>query len=250
MTNYPEIPFRRAAVEPVECIKQAWELVKPRYWLFLGIALVGMLIGSMVPLGLLMGPMMCGIYLSYFTARRNQPFEFGLLFKGFDYFGPSVIATLLHAIPIVAIVVPTYLMFYVGLFVTAATQGDEPNPAAMFGFFGVFGLVWLLLIIVIIVLSLLFTFAYPLIVDRGMPGFDAVKLSFKAAFANFWRLLGLSILNGLLGLLGMLLCIVGVYLVLPITLAASAMAYEQVFGLRDQRDVVTDLPPPPPTFSG
>jgi len=248
MTNNPQIPFQTAAVQPVECLKAAWELVKPQYWLFLGIVIVGMLIGSAVPLGILMGPMMCGIYLAYFQTRRGQPIEFGTLFKGFDYFGQSVIAALLHAVPIVAIVVPAYILFYVGIFVTAATQGDRGNPAMGFAFMFFFIVIWIVVVLLLIVVSLLFTFAYPLIVDRGMQGFDAVKLSFKAALANFWRLLGLSLLNACLGIVGVLLCVVGIYLVFPITFAATAIAYEQVFGLRNPADVTPNVPPPPPTF--
>ena len=109
----PEIPYKRKAVDPVECIKAGWELVKPQYWLFVGMTFVAFFIGSAVPLGILMGPMMCGIYLTCFARRRREPVEFGLLFKGFDFFGPSVIATLLHALPIIAILVPTYTLFSV-----------------------------------------------------------------------------------------------------------------------------------------
>ena len=249
MTPTPQIPFRTAAVQPVECIKAAWELIKPQYWLFVGIVLVGMLVGSAVPLGILMGPMMCGIYLSYFKTRRREPIEFGTLFKGFDYFGPSVIATLLHAVPIMAIVVPAYIFFYVAIFLTAATQGNRGGePAVGLAMMAFFFLIYFVVIVLIILLSILFTFAFPLIVDHGLPGFDAVKLSFKAAFANFWRLLGLGVLNTCLSFVGILLCIVGVYLIVPITFAATAIAYEQVFGLRNPSDVVPNVPPPPPTF--
>jgi len=88
----------------------------------------------------------------------------------------------------------------------------------------------------------------PIIVDRGVPGFDAVKLSFRAGFSNFWRLLGMSLLGGLLSIGGMLLCYVGIILVFPITLSAVAVAYEQVFGLSEPGDLAPNLPPPPPTF--
>ena len=67
---------------------------KTQYWLFVGMTFVAFFIGSAVPFGILMGPMMCGIYLTCFAQRRREPVEFGLLFKGFDFFGPSVIATL------------------------------------------------------------------------------------------------------------------------------------------------------------
>jgi uncharacterized membrane protein len=248
MTNAPQISFQPNAVEPVECIKAGWNLVKDRYWLFVGMCIVGMLIGSAVPMGILMGPMMCGLYLSFFSKRRGQPFEFGTLFKGFDYFGPSVVATLLHVLPIMAVIVPAYFLFYIGFFVTMATQGNEPNPAAMFGVLAMFGVFWLVMIVVIIVVSTGFIFSYPLIVDRGMQGFDAVKLSFKAAIANFWRLLGMQLIAFLLGLGGVLLCYVGLFLVFPISYAAVAAAYEQVFGLRDSSEMVSNLPPPPPSF--
>ena len=245
----PELVFRRNAVQPVECIKGAWAQVKDRYWLFVGICAVAMLIGSAVPLGILLGPMMCGVYLTFFKLRRAEPIEFGTLFKGFDYFGPSVVATLLHLIPIFAIVVPAYLLFYVGMIVSLAAQGgDEPNPAAIFGFFGMFALFWFAIIIVIIVVSIGFTFAYPLIVDRKLQGLDAVKWSFKAALPNFWRLFGMTVLTGLLGLCGMLLCYVGIILVLPISYGAIAVAYEQVFGLSDPSHMPSNLPPPPPSF--
>jgi hypothetical protein len=246
----PEIPFRRGAVEPVECIKGGWEMIKNQYWLFVAMALVGILIGSAVPLGILLGPMMCGLYLTFFKARRGEPVEFSMMFKGFDYFGPSLIATLLHIIPIIAIVLPAYLLFYVSIFVSMAAQGSngEPNPAALFGVMATFGIFWIVVLIVVVIISVGFTFAYPLIVDRKLQGFDAVKLSFRAAFANFFRLLGMILLTSLMSIVGALACYVGMFLVMPIVYAAIAKAYEQVFGLADGTEY-SNLPPPPPVFT-
>ncbi len=250
MANLPQIPFERSAVQPVECIKGGWNLIKQRYWLFLGMTLVGLMIGSAVPFGILLAPMMCGLYLALLSARRGEPIEFGTLFKGFDYFGQSVVATLLHFIPIMAIIIPSYIIFYVFFLVTmvASSQGGEPNPAAMFGVMFLFVVFWLVVMLIVMVISIGFAFVYPLLVDRKMQGFDAVRLSFRAAMANFWGLFGLVILNFLLNLAGVLLCIVGVYLVMPIGYAALAIAYEQVFGLR-QGEIVPDMPPPPPVFT-
>jgi uncharacterized membrane protein len=244
----PQLDFRRKAVDPTECIKAAGNLVKDQYWLFVGMCAVGMLIGSAVPLGILMGPMMCGLYLAFFKRRRGEPIEFGILFKGFDYFAQSVIATILHVIPILIIVVPAYILFYVFFILSVAVQGDEPNPGAMFGVMAMFGLFWLVMFVVIIFLSIGFTFVYPLIVDRKLQAIDAIKWSFKAAMANFWRLLGLMLLTGLIAVGGVLLCYVGMFLAFPITYGALAIAYEQVFGLSDPGDPGANLPPPPPAF--
>jgi uncharacterized membrane protein len=171
------------------------------------------------------------------------------LFKGFDFFGPSLVATLLHLIPVIAIIIPTYFLFYVSLFVAIAAQGQSQNPAGVLGVFFTFFLVVTVISVLIIIISVGFAFAYPLIVDRRLNGLDAVKLSFKAGLANFWRLLGLLLLNGIMVMVGMAFCIVGMFLVLPITYAAIAAAYEQVFGLKDPREFAPDLPPPPPVFN-
>jgi uncharacterized membrane protein len=241
-----QIPFKRNAVEPVECIKRGWELVKPQYWLFVGIVIVGMLVASVVPLYILMGPMMCGIYMALLQTRRGNPIEFGILFKGFDHFGDALIATLLHMVPIMVLIVPTYIGFYVGIFVMAGTsRTGEPDPGMFLGFVGIFGVIVLLIMVLVIALSVLFTFAYPLIVDRKLSGFNAVKLSIRAGLANFWPLLGMMLLTGLLTACGVMLCFVGIYLVVPVTYAAIATAYEQVFGLSE---IQSNLPPPPPTF--
>lgn len=244
----PELEFRRNAVQPIECIKEAWALIKDQYWLFVGICAVGVIVASAVPLGILMGPMMCGIYMIFFKRMRNEPFEFGLLFKGFDFFGPSLIATLLHLVPILVIVVPSYVVFYIAFVLSIAVQGNEPNPAAMLGVMGLFGIFWLVMIILIIFISVGFTFSYTLIVDRKLQAMDAIKLSFKAAMANFWRILGMTLLTGLLSFAGLLLCYVGAFLVLPLQYGAIAVAYQKVFGLSDSDQVVSNLPPPPPSF--
>lgn len=245
----PEIPFRRNVVEPVSCIKGGWELIKNQYWLFVGMTLIGLLIGGVVPI-VLMGPMMCGLNLAFLKTRRGEPIEFGTLFKGFDYFGQSVIAAVLHTIPVVVIVVPAYILFYVFMFVSIAASssgGGDPNPAALFGVMAMFGLFWLVVVAIIIIISIGFLFVYPLIVDRKLSAIDAIKLSFRAALSNFWRLLGMVLLTSVMTFVGLLACYIGAFLVMPIGYAAIAKAYEQVFGL-DEGVGFANVPPPPPVF--
>jgi hypothetical protein len=245
----PEIPFRRNVVEPVSCIKGGWELIRSQYWLFVGMTLVGLLIGGAVPI-VLMGPMMCGLNLALLKTRRGEPIEFGTLFKGFDYFGQSVIAAVLHTIPVIVIVIPAYILFYVFMFVSIAassSSGGDPNPAAFFGVMAMFGLFWLVVVAIIIIISIGFLFVYPLIVDRKLSAIDAIKLSFRAALSNFWRLLGMVLLTSLMSAVGVLACYIGAFLVMPIGYAAIAKAYEQVFGL-DEGLGFANVPPPPPDF--
>ena len=248
MSTTPEVPFNRGVISPVECLSEGFNLIKDQYWLFLGICAVAMIIGQAVPLGILMGPMMCGIYLCFFSKRRGLPFEFGTLFKGFDYFGQSIVASLLHFVPVVAIIIPAYVIGYVGMFGMIAALGADSSGIASILLFIVLIFFWLVVILLLIVVAIGFSFAYPLIVDRGMQGFDAVKVSFRGAFANFWGLLGMAVLSALLSVVGVFLCYVGVLFVFPITLSAVAIAYERIFGLSRPGDLASNLPPPPPSF--
>src|SRR6266550_2398135 len=142
---FNQIEFKRNAVEPVECIKAGLNLIRSQYWLFVGMTAVGIIIGSVVPLGILMGPMMCGIYLALFQTRRGQPLEFGVLFKGFDYFADSLVATLIHLVPVVLIIIPAYLVFiafYVGSLIALSQGGGPPNIAALLGVLGALMIFW------------------------------------------------------------------------------------------------------------
>ncbi len=236
------IEIRSGVVKPIECLKAGLELIRNQYWLFVGITFVGIIIATAVPFGILMGPMLCGIYLSLFKQRRGQLVEFNDLFKGFDYFRESLIAALLNMVPAFLIVIPTYISFYISLFAMIGATSGQPDPALVLGFFGFWGIIFIVMMVLMILISVVFTFTFPLIVERRLSGVDAVKLSMKAAKANFGGLLGLVLLNTLLGFAGVLLCYVGAILILPINFGALALAYEQVFGLSDAQP---DLSAPP-----
>lgn len=239
------IQFRTDVIKPVECVKEAWALIKDQYWLFLGIVFVGVIIGGAVPI-VLLGPMMVGIYICLFRRMRGEPVEFGTLFKGFDYFAQSLIAALLQMIPMVIVIVPMYVIMFVFMMTMMPRGGRmDPNESSTFVFTLLgFELVFVLVIVTVaIIVTIFFLFAFPLIVDRNLSGVDAVKLSIKAARANFGGILGLVFVNAGLGILGVLCCYVGAFLVAPISLASYAVAYRRVFPEISQNFA---SPPPPP----
>ncbi len=242
--NQPQ--FNSGVVAPVECLKEGWALIRDQYWLFMGISLVGMLIGGAVPL-ILLGPMMVGIFLCLFRRMRGEPVEFGMLFKGFDYFGQSLIVALIKAIPMVIVIVPFYLIMFVVMMTTMPRNHPSPDEAStfMFSFFGLEIVFIVVIVIVGLAVETFFLFAFPLVVDRNLTGMDAIKLSIKAGKANFGGVLGLLLLNAAVGFIGVLCCFVGVYFVMPVTLAAQAIAYRRVF----PETLQNFAPPPPPPAS-
>lgn len=234
--------FRAGAIEPVACLKAGWATIKDRYWLFLGITVVAMLIGGAVPI-VVLGPMMCGLYLCLFAKMRGEQVQFDRLFKGFDYFVPGLAAAAIQTVPVLILVLAADAIFFVFMFATIPRDTYARNQAPPPVFF--LGLIVFVLFVMIVSLTVhtLFLFAYPLIVDRKLSGWDAIKTSYRAAVKNIGGIVGLVLLNFLLGIAGVLCCYVGVIFVLPVSFAAYAAAYRQVFP-----DIPENLasPPPPP----
>lgn len=238
----PETDFRVGVVAPVECIKEGWATIKDRYWLFLGLTLVAMLVGGAVPV-VLVGAMTCGLYLCLFARMRGQPVEFGMLFKGFDYFTPGLVAAAIQTVPVILIVAITQVIFAFFTFITVPSRRGDPPPPVFW-----IGLVVFVLVIMVLSLAIhsVFLFAYPLIVDRNLSGVEATKLSFRAARENLGGIIGLILLICGLSILGVFACYVGVFLVLPMSFASYAAAYRRVFPDTGAAAFNPASPPPPP----
>src|SRR6476659_4724072 len=217
--------FRVGVIKPVECIKEGWALIKDQYWLFFGLTIVAMLLGGAVPI-VLMGPMMVGLFLCLFEKQGRRPFEFGLLFKGFDQFVPALIVTAIKVVPILIIVLPFYFIMFATMMATMPRGQASPDEMSRFliSFYSIEMIFVLVVMVVSIGVEVFFMFAYPLVADRKLSGLDAVKLSIKAGKANLGGIVGLLVLNALLGFAGILLCFVGAYLYLPIAFASQAVA--------------------------
>lgn len=228
--NAEPVEYQRVSLRPVECLKASKDLIGDQYWLFCGIAVVGILIASAVPLGILMGPMVCGIYYCFFRRMRGETVEFGMLFKGFDYFVESLVATLILVGVALVVMLPMYCLFFAGFMGSAAHAdkggGQPPNPTAMFG---MMGLLYIVVLAACLVLMVFFCFAYPLIVDRGLKAVPALRTSLLAAWANFGSMLSMMCLLFLITIFASLCCYVPALLFMPFYMGTLAVAYRKVF---------------------
>ncbi len=246
MLNAAVPEFNRSAIRPLECVSEGWQLIKRDYWLMCGICAVGLIIGGAGPFGLLLGPLMSGIHLCVFALGRAEKPSFSLLFKGFDYFLPSLVATLIKIIPVMIVIVPVYILaIALGIGASAFAQSNHADPET---FVIAIGVVAFLILAIILVISMLvgslFLFSYQLVVDRGLNGVDACKLSARAAVANAGGVLGLVLLTTVMGFAGLLACYVGAFLVVPISFAALDVAYRRVFPPITRPPVAPPAAPP------
>ncbi|MBA3633283.1 MAG: TonB family protein [Acidobacteria bacterium] len=240
-----QFDFNRGAIRPIQCLSDGWEMLKGQYGTFLGVLIIGFLIilvGACIPLSPLLPPMICGIYLCLFAMMHRQPFNSSTLFKGFNFFGQSFLASLVVTIPIFVLSIVMQIGLG-GLGAVVDTLKVEKNPKPedvlpiLFGILGFLAGMYLLIVAVALVLGTLTAFVYPLIVDRKLGAIDAIKLSFRAVMANFFGVVGLMILSQLLIIAGVMMFYVGALFVAPVIFAAWAIAYRRVFPLQISQPV-------------
>jgi len=237
----PTPEFWTGVIRPVEVYKEAWAIMKDQFWLIFAITLVGMLIGSFVPV-VLVGPMMCGIYMCLLDKIDGRPLIFDRLLKGFDHFLSGLIVALVIMVPLVIFIVAIYIPMIAMAFAGNAVSEDMLLPV-------IIGIIIMELVvgIVMMILHSLIVFSFPLIVDRGLNGFEAVKLSARAVWANRGGVAGLFGVGILVAMVGYLALCVGVYLALPVLLMAMAVAYRKVFPATEP---LRFDPPPPDAYHG
>lgn len=222
MVTEPE--YQRVHVAPIRLLQQSLSLMGREYWLFLALTLVGMLIGSVVPL-VLYGPMMCGVYLCYLQRMRGKRADFETLFKGFDYFVESLIATILVWLATMVLLVP-FAVLMVIVMVGAAVAGEEAGPVVLLAVFAVLVPVFVLITMIV---SSLFLFVYPLIVDKQYTAMPAIAASCRAVWANLGGMLLLMIVYGVIAVIAVLPCGIGSIFFTPILFGALTVLYRQIF---------------------
>lgn len=260
MTN-PQ--YYKSAIDATGCISNAWNLIKPNYWLYFGISFVALLIMwalSCIPIvGIaLTAPITGGIYFVALRAMRGEPVDFGMMFKGFEKFVPLLIVGIVQGIPAMIGQVLN-IIFRVTDGLIQATQGSrEMNflqaPGAsdlaiaggvitfllvLIGVWGLFSIAW----------AITFAFAVPIAMDQNVDAMTAIKLSARASWGNVGGIIVLSILLWLIGVAGVLALCIGILFVLPVIHVAWAFAYRQVFPDLNPT-VFHNEPPPPDAYRG
>lgn len=176
-------------------IGQGWELIKGDLGIYAVLALVFWLLNCMVPL-IISGPLTAGFYIFTIKKSLGRRAEFADLFTGFNFFVPTLVASLVIA-----------------LFVTIGT---------------------VLCIIPGLVVAAMYKFTYLFIVDKRMDFWPAMESS-RAVVRNdyFGFTMFLLALIGI-NFLGLLCCIVGLLVTMPLSIAAITVAYREIVGY-DQR---------------
>jgi len=170
-------------------IGEGWELVKADLGNYIVISLLFAVLSG-VPL--IQGPLIAGFHIFTMKKLMGRNAEIGDLFKGFNFFVPTLVASLL-----------------IGLFTFAGT---------------------LLCLIPGLVVAAMYKFTYLFIVDKRMDFWPAMQASHAVVKNDYFGFTMFMILAFLVNLLGVLCCIVGLLVTIPLTFAAITVAYKEIVG--------------------
>jgi len=219
--------FNTSAIKPVECLKEAWQLIKSDYWLLFAISLIGAMIAGLT-IYVLLGAMVCGIIGVYLKKIDGGEVKFENLWDGMKYAVPSIPIALFFIIPVVVYVTAAFFTIYSPL-ITLAVMGEHVDTSVLWGTFLFAIAIDVVVAVGMTVIHSLIIFAFPLLVDRNLGAIDAIKLSARAALKNIGGIAGLIVLQFGIVLLGEMALCVGIYLTIPILTATSLVAYRKVF---------------------
>lgn len=188
----------------------------------------------------IIGPLMGGIYLICIKAIRGNQVGAGDVFIGFkkSFFQLSLASAAVGLI-VQACNIPFKFAWLVKVGpILQQLQGIQAmNPADMqallqqlaAAFIAILPL-FLICLVPMIYLQTCFLFSIPLVIDKELDFMGAMKLSWRKVNQHWWQVFGLSILAGLVSLLGVFACGVGLLFSIPVGLAALMIAYETIFG--------------------
>jgi hypothetical protein len=248
---YQESDFRVGVVRPFECLSRGWTLVKDQYFLFIIFCLIILVLVSCVPFaGIIWGAWMCGIFLALLIKLRGGFVSFNDIGKGFSFMSQGFVVAFLSGLPFLVVVIGAKLFEAWMEEIERTYPGEDALPGdvliQMFTYLAGLGLLY---VICFIVTGIIFAFAYQLVADKNLSGWQATKLSARAVRENFGGVMGLLLLELGLSTFGIMFCCFGLVLVMPLTKASWVIAYTQVF-LPAPPPLAAPQPPPPPIFYG
>lgn len=172
-------------------ISEGWALVTADLGNYVLLALIFLVLSSAVPV-ILQGPMIAGLHIFTMKKLMGRRAEFADLFTGFNYFVPTLVASIV-----------------IGLFVFAGT---------------------LACIIPGLVVAAMYKFTYLFIVDKRMDFWPAMQASHSVVKNDYFGFTMFLLLAFLVNVLGFICCVVGLLITIPVTFAAITIAYKELVG--------------------
>ena len=201
-TTTPEKPSGQ--VNMGRWLNLAWTLIFEDIGFYLICTLIYLLViaiasGTIIGEAIVTGPLTVGFFYILLQKMRKQTTQLGDLSKGFNVFAAAVISNILITI------------------------------------FAAIGFIFCIL--PGIVIYALYMFAPLYILEEKKDFWEAMEASRKLVMENIFELSIFMFLMIILNLIGVIFCIVGLLVTVPLTFAATAFAYHDLVGIKEKSQI-------------
>ncbi|MBN2357125.1 hypothetical protein JXO59_13490 [candidate division KSB1 bacterium] len=202
MAKTTQQPQPAAQVNMGKWISEGWRMVEAEFGLFLLLGFVYsavLAIAGSTAIGyyIVAGPLEVGFFYIIFERMRGKPVEIGGLGKGFEFFAPAVLASIVMS---VFISIGFVLCIIPGLLAVAVYQ-----------------------------------FTMPFILDKKMDFWQAMEASRKLLSQYMFEMTIFILVKAVIAIIGLLFCCVGIFAAIPVVMAATAFAYKDLVGLEAEK---------------
>jgi uncharacterized membrane protein len=246
--NEEQLLTREYRVELGTALERGWNLFKNNAGPVIGATLlagvvsiagyvVAMIPALIIPMAnvllqpLIMGPMTGGFLWFFLRLARGEQATVGDIFAGFKLrFLHLFLAVLVQSVLMGLCMIPVFVVAGVGAFTVRGGGGGNPFASGM-GVGMIIGLILAILVSLaaVIYLSTCWTHSILLIMDKGMKFWPAMQLSRKMVSKSWWMTFLFVLVAGIISSAGMLACLVGLLITIPLYFAMKVYFYEDNF---------------------
>jgi hypothetical protein len=200
-----------------------------------GIGAVG---GFVVPLAqnilqlFIGGQLTAGIYLVFLLRMRGEAVNLSAGFRGFGprYWQLTLCQVVQFGVTLALMVLGGAGLAPVVILGLRAQNNSSLSPAALIAIFAAGGLLAMVAVAVLFYYMISWLFALPLILDKGLDFWPAMKLSRAVINRHAWLFSWLLLVTSIFAALGAALCGVGIVFTGTIAVLMLCSVYEDMFG--------------------
>lgn len=250
MRSIDELREAKGTFDIIKAIGDGWRLISNYLGYYIGAGVITVIIGmgiGMIPIAggiinnVVVSPCFAAsaVYITWRISRGYGWTDFGDMFKGFNYAAPVAISSLIQLSVMAIIGLLCFFSFIpelVDLWQLSQGSGgyqnqDEIREVIRSIFLnGRNILFFCLFMLAMLLVSVMWAFKIHFIVIYKMEAWPAMEMSRRITSNNFFRMIGLFILIGLIIVVSLLPCGIGLLFSLPLSFGAIYSAFAQITG--------------------
>lgn len=161
----------------------------------------------------------------FFGIQRafDLPISYSLLFRSFKY--PLWVKMIgLYILQVLIFIIPVLLLFIPMILKASLENGDSLSPLPL-----IISIILVVIgVIVIIILAIRLALSNAFVLDKQLGPVDAIRASFQATRGNFWRLLGIMIIQLAIVLVSVIPFGIGLIWTIPFAYILYGLVYKRL----------------------